>query len=111
LLARTGCASVFSSFLQKNPFFRSTEWAGAALLGVRNPLLRITSKDFSMNKLIAAIVAATFAMGTAFAQAPAAPAPAAPVAAAEPAAPAAHKKAHKAKHKKAKKSKKSAPAA
>jgi hypothetical protein len=73
-----------------------------------------------MNKLIATLVAATFAMGTAFAatpakvEAPAAPAkvaaPAAPVVAATPAAPATAKKAKHHKRTKAKKAEAAAPA-
>ncbi|MEO6354599.1 MAG: hypothetical protein ABIO19_14330 [Burkholderiaceae bacterium] len=44
-------------------------------------------KEFSMNKLIATLIAATFAMGTAFAATPAAPAtPATPAVATAPAA-------------------------
>jgi hypothetical protein len=66
-----------------------------------------------MNKLIAAIAATTFAMGSAFAQAPAAPAaPATPAAAASVATPV--HKAAKTTHKKVHKApavKKTAPAA
>jgi hypothetical protein len=74
-------------------------------------------QDTNMNKLIAAIAATTFAMGSAFAQAPAAPAAPAPAAAAPAAASVAtpvHKAAKKSTHKKAHKApemKKSAPAA
>ena len=85
-------------------------------------------KEFSMNKLIATLIAATFAMGTAFAATPATPATpaAAPAAATAPAATApeampaptktvAKKSAHmkKAKHAKKRKhaAKKAAPAA
>jgi hypothetical protein len=66
--------------------------------------LRPTQRMFEMKKLIAALVAATFAVGAAFAQAPATPAtPAAPAAKVEKKAKKV-KKAKKAKHAKAKKS-------
>jgi hypothetical protein len=66
--------------------------------------LRPTQRMFEMKKLIAALVAATFAVGAAFAQAPATPAtPAAPAAKVEKKAKKV-KKAKKTKHAKAKKS-------
>ena len=72
-------------------------------------------QDTNMNKLIAAIAATTFAMGSAFAQAPAPAAPAVPAAAPAAASVATpvHKAAKKSTHKKAHKApavKKSAPA-